>query len=220
MPSILTEDVYAGEALLSEAAGMRSRDVGVIDQNQTLGASSVLAQVSHGALSAAGAVMGPNTGNPAFSAVTAAATAQIGDYVVEMVDPTHFDVRDTGGVELGHGVLGTAFTVAGHIGFTLTAGGTACVAGDSFKVTVSAAAAANVGRYVAYNPSATDGSQNACAVLFHPVTTAAGATAKRTLFTRACEWKAKGLQFAAGVTAQQQAAALAQLAALGIVARS
>ena len=52
---MLTEGVYAGEAILSEAEGVRSRDVVIIGASQTLAPGSVL-----GTITAAGATKGQN----------------------------------------------------------------------------------------------------------------------------------------------------------------
>jgi hypothetical protein len=79
---------------------------------------------------------GTNTGNGTFGAITVAAPAQAGAYVVSFDAATTFTVSDPEGVEIGHGSTGTAFS-AGGLGFTITAGGTAFAAGDAFDVTVT-----------------------------------------------------------------------------------
>jgi hypothetical protein len=89
------------------------------------------------AVSTAGAVfaaLGANTGNPTCGAITVAAPAVAGEYDIVMDDATHFHVlappggAGVPGEEVGHGVFAAAFA-AGGLGFTLTAGGTACVRG-------------------------------------------------------------------------------------------
>lgn len=77
------------------------------------------------------------------------------------------------------------------------------------------------GKYVILAPGASDGSQNAAAILVNPTTVSASAD-----YTGApvINWSAAVmtslLQWPAGITNNQIAAALAQLAALGIKARS
>lgn len=74
--------------------------------------------------------------------------------------------------------------------------------------------------FVELNPAAVDGSEVAAAILIHPATTAAGETVKRAVVARDAEVVDDLLVFAAGVDATERAAAVAELAALGIVARS
>jgi hypothetical protein len=84
---------------------------------------------------AVAAAQGTNTGNGTFGAITVGTQAQEGVYTVEFNDATHFVVSNPEGEQIGHGTAGAAFS-AGGLGFTITAGGTAFVAADSFTVTV------------------------------------------------------------------------------------
>lgn len=68
------------------------------------------------------------------------------------------------------------------------------------------------GSMVMLNPSATDGSQNASAVLFGPVLASKGDTAG-TITARNTEVNGLLLTWPAGITAAQQASAMASLAA-------
>jgi len=80
---------------------------------------------------------GANTGNGTMSAPTVTAgVAQNGAYTVKFTAATVFSVFDANGRELLPGNTGAAYSDGG-IGFTITAGGTAFVAGDSFTVTVT-----------------------------------------------------------------------------------
>lgn len=88
------------------------------------------------AATGAAAAQGTNTGNGTFGAIAVTAGAAQGVYGVEFDDATHFIVSDPEGVEVGHGTTGVAFS-AGGLGFTITAGGTAFVPGDSFTLTVT-----------------------------------------------------------------------------------
>jgi hypothetical protein len=116
---------------------------------------------------AVAAANGGNTGNGTSSAVTTTGHApKLGVYTVEFDDATHYVVSDPTGIEVGHGVTGTAFS-GGGLGFTITAGGTAFVAGDSFAVTV--APNANANKYVTCIYTAVDGSQVPAAILYGTV---------------------------------------------------
>ena len=82
-------------------------------------------------------VAGTNTGTGTMGTLSvAAAAAQNGAYTVKFTAATVFSVFDPNGRELLGGVTGAAYTDAG-VTFTITASGTAFVAGDSFTVTVT-----------------------------------------------------------------------------------
>jgi Bacteriophage lambda head decoration protein D len=78
------------------------------------------------------------------------------------------------------------------------------------------------GKYTQVAPAAGDGSQNAAAVLLTPFTATLGADLTTALaITRGpCVLKANGIAYTSGMTAPQKTAALAQLAALGMLART
>jgi hypothetical protein len=80
-----------------------------------------------------------NTGNATFSAITAAAYASVGTYKVVHTGATAFNIYAPSGALVGVGATGTATNPlnAGGLTFTLTAGGTAAVAGDSYTIAVS-----------------------------------------------------------------------------------
>lgn len=120
----------------------------------------VLGQIGH-ALVAIAAALGTNTGNGTFGVITVGAPAIAGLYKLQMVAATRFILEDPLGVEIGQGATGGAFA-AGGIGFTLTAGGTPHVAGDSFTLTVAVGSL----KYVAYDPTANNGAERAAAILY------------------------------------------------------
>jgi hypothetical protein len=221
MTTPIIEPVYAGEYVLSEGPRSRSRDQVTIGASQTLLAGTVLGYSSVGALAIAIAALGTNVGNATFGTESVAAGTPPGEYDLTMDDATHFTVlqppagADEPGEVVGHGVLGTAFNVGG-LTFTGTAGGTACVAGDAFKITVSQSGALD--EYVRFNPAATDGSQNAAAINFAPVTTASGVTAQALAHTRDIEAKGGVLDWG-GADDGQITAGIAQLAKHGIIVR-
>ncbi|HZR34351.1 MAG TPA: head decoration protein [Nevskia sp.] len=159
---------------------------------------------------------GGNTGNGTSSAVTTTGHApQLGVYGVEFDDATHFVVTAPNGQEVGHGVTGTAFS-GGGLGFTITAGGTAFVAGDSFTVTVAAAAGA--GKFLTSVATAVDGSQTPAGILYGTRDATLGDVACAVV-TRSCEVNASELIWDPSYTPAQITAGLAALAAIGIIAR-
>lgn len=93
---------------------------------------------SETALSIEGAPTEGNTGNATIGTLTVQEGAKVGAYTAECTAATVFSVYDPDGLLMrADGAFGTAFS-AGGVAFTITAGATPCVAGDSFTVTVSA----------------------------------------------------------------------------------
>jgi hypothetical protein len=77
------------------------------------------------------------------------------------------------------------------------------------------------GKFVQVNPSASDGSQNAAAVLLTPIVATLTADTTLVAVTRGpAILKSAGLAWTAGMTGTQITAALAQLKALGILTRT
>ncbi|MEP6587144.1 MAG: head decoration protein [Polaromonas sp.] len=164
--------------IISEADGQRSRENIVVTQTGTaLASGTVLTKIDTGAATAA-ATAG-NTGNPTFGAITAGVAAVPGAYKLTFTAATKFDVEDPDGIKIGTGTTGVAFSKSG-LGFTLTAGGTAAVAGDEFTVTV----AAGSGKYVAYTANGAAG--QADAVLYNWLPALTG-DAKAVAFVRHAE---------------------------------
>lgn len=76
-----------------------------------------------------------NTGNFTCGSVTVANLTLPGAYVATFTSATAYTVVGPLGNTIGSGATGTAFS-AGGLGFTITAGATAAVAGDRFTITV------------------------------------------------------------------------------------
>ena len=164
--------------VLSEGDGFISRENAVVTQTGTaLKSGTILAQVDTG--TAAFAMDSGATGNPTAGTITVGAAALPGVYVVEFTAATKYDVEDPNGVRVGSGTLGSAFSKGG-LGFTLTAGGTAAVAGDTAKITV----ATGTGKYVAYTASAAAGP--AAAILYEGLPAKTG-DSNAVVFTNDCE---------------------------------
>jgi len=157
---------------------------------------------------------GTNTGNGTIGSLSVQGyAAKAGVYSVEFDDATHFVVSDPTGAEVGHGTTGVAFK-AGGLSFTITAGGTAFVPGDSFAVTVAAGSS----KYKPFDPANVDGSQIPAGVLFasKDVTSVDKPCA---VVVRLAEVNASELVWPTGMSAAAITAALAQLKALTILPR-
>ena len=213
MPTVITEPVHTAEYIVSEANGSRSREIGTITGSTDLVAGTVLGQVAVGATAVA-AALGTNTGNGTFGAIAVGAPAVAGAYTLRMQSATGFVVEDPLGAEIGHGTTGSAYS-AGGLGFTLTAGGTAFVAGDSFTITP----AAGSGKYAQLNLAGTDGTEVPAAILYQGARVSQGDVV-RTVHKRGCEVNGNLLTWPAGISSPQLTAATAALALLGIIIRN
>jgi hypothetical protein len=189
--------------VLSEASGMRSRTAAVVTQSGTaIRSGTVLTQADTGA--AVFAMDAGSTGNPTAGTITVGVAALPGVYRIVFTAATLFLVEDPNGVTVDNGTLGTAFS-AGGLGFTLTAGGTAAVSGDTAKITV----AAGTGKFVPYTADRAAGP--AAGILYNELPAATG-DVKAVVFDADMEVRRGGL---VGL----DAAAEADLLALGIKVR-
>lgn len=175
----LTSKPRIAEFLLTEASGQRSREnITVVQTGAEILSGTLLAKADNATTGSAAAVAG-NTGNPTFGAIAAGLTAVPGVYNLTFTAATKFDVEAPDGVKIGSGTTGVAFNKSG-ISFTLTAGGTPAVAGDSFLITV----AVGTGKYVPYQ--AADAAGPAAGVLYNYLPARTGDT-KAVGFVRDCE---------------------------------
>lgn len=148
--------VYIPDQLIADARNLVSQPI--VLAAGTLKRGTVLGQQTAQPITAA-ATAG-NTGNGTIGTLSVGASPKVGAYALVATAATLFSVTDPEGVALGTATAGTPFTSA-EINFTITAGGTAFVAGDSFTVAVSDA----VGTYIESVKTASDGSQNPVAIL-------------------------------------------------------
>lgn len=144
---------------------------------------------------------GTNAGNGTVGAISLGASSQIGNYVLTAKSATGFGVVDPEGNALADATVGTAYTSA-EINFTITAGGTAFAAGDSFTLAVVNA----IGTFIESVKTATDGSQTPVAVLVDDVDASAGAVAGDAYFMG--EFNARALIYDASWTIQTLRAAI------------
>ncbi len=162
------------------------------------------------------------TGTGTCTAITLGKYAQLGTYQVinraVVANGGDFEVMDPSGASVGRFLMGTSSTSAAsftsdQINFTLT-DATDFILGNYFNIIV----AGHSNQVTAFSPLAVDGSQNPCGILMDAVDASLAAKAG-TAIVRFAEIETAKLAWAATVTAAQQAAALTQLKAIGLIAR-
>jgi hypothetical protein len=156
--------VFIPDQLIADARNLVSQPI-VLGAG-TLKRGTVLGQQNSNPVVVIAAV--GNTGNGAVGNISTGA-ARVGNYALTATSATVFAVVDPEGVALGNATVGTAFANA-QINFTVAAGGTAFVAGDSFVLDVADA----VGTYIQSVKTASDGSQVPVAVLADDADASAG----------------------------------------------
>lgn len=211
--TILTEGKRTAEFIVSEANGYRSREEVTVDATGgALSAGAVLGKVT--TAGAASVADGSNTGDGVLTVdVTdpVLSGASVGAYLVTVTEAAtnggQYTVTDPNGNVIGVANVGDTF--ATEIKFVLADGAADFVVGDFFTITVSA----GDGDYVAYDESATDGSEIVAGILYEGSTGAVSEA--RTVFVRDGEVKTASLVYTgtAGLVT-------AGLAALGIIARA
>lgn len=183
---------------------------------RALTSGMVLAKVTKGAATAA-AVAG-NTGNGTMGSVTVGAAAKPGVYSLTFIEPASnagkFVVEDPDGNVVGAGTVAVAFS-AGGLGFTLADGATDFVSGDAFTITV----AAGSGKWVQIDDDGLLGSEDAAGILYIDVTAPDGTDAKGVAIVRNAVVSANGITWPSDFDSTEKAAAVVQLAALGILVR-
>lgn len=218
----ITECLHDGGFLVSKAHGNLSIDKISVGGGAKVYAGTVLGQQTFGATSVA-AKTGGNTGNGTATGIVAQANSIVGVYkaIVEIAgtNAATWNLYNPNGKLIDqkqYAGSGSAVVFADdQLHLTIIDGTVDFAVGDEFDITV----AAGTGLYIPYNPSATDGSENASAILYGTVDSTNG-TVSGAAVTRQAEVNVSELVWGAGVTTTpQQTAALAQLQLLGIVAR-
>lgn len=214
--------VYAQAAIVTEWDPLYSREAGVMAAAASALQFQVLGAVQGGAVSSAVKASGANTGNGTCvvdATTPGLANVQIGVYqircTVAAANAATFRVTDPKGDVLGDVSFsgsGASATFADQIKFAITDGATDFVVGDGFDITVLPGVV-----YKPLNFSGADGSQNAAAVALY----ASDSDGNVTVVARGpIVLRADMLQWPNGATVNQIATATAQLAALGIIART
>lgn len=164
----------------------------------TLATSNAGASTVSGATLSGGAA---NTGNATVGTMSAGRAMEPGNFTAVCLTATTASVFTPNGANLGTVTFGTQFTDA-RISFKITAGGTPCVAGDTFVL----AAAPGAGGYKLASAGATDGSQNPTAVLADYVDASGGDVAGPIYIMG--EFNANALVLGGGMTLAAVKAAL------------
>jgi hypothetical protein len=148
----LSEGKHAGEFIVSQANGTRSRETGTLASGNNIVAGELVGRVVTGTATADAG----NTGNGVVGAVTIGANFQEGTYTLTCKN-ADVSGSEVFGVVAPDGTVLEDLTVAvaysSQIALTIADGATDFVVGDSVTVAVAA------GKYAAYDPSATDGTQ-------------------------------------------------------------
>lgn len=223
MGTVFTEARHAGEFILTEANGKRSRENVVIAASQTIAAGSLLAFLAlEEGLRITSAADDGNTGKGELTLAEPATSSKVkhGTYVIECVTKEAgagtFRVEDPTGKEIGNATVGTPFNK--EIKFTIADGDPDFEVGDKFYVHV---VAESPGDYeaVAFDPTDTDGAEKPAAIAIYPAKTGSDETAKIAALVRDCEVNGKILVWPEGITASQKEDAIASLQAVGIIVR-
>jgi hypothetical protein len=171
----LNETMHAFAFLVSEdsdGAGFLSRDEVVIAAGQNFGVGQVLSYVAVPSQVTEVAAAGTNTGNGIIAMANPGVdvNAKFGPYSIVFTDATHFMVESPDNLLVDEGVVGAAF--AHEVLFTITAGGTAFVAGDTFNIYVDVQSE-SAEQFVAWT-----GSSRAVAIALYPANTTNGTPSK------------------------------------------
>jgi hypothetical protein len=203
------EPLLNRESIVIATGAAQNLKVGTVLGRITIGSATVAAKAGGNAA---------NTGALTLDATTPVlAGAAAGVYTVRCIAAASnsgtFRVEDPAGRFIGEVAVGATF--AEQVKFSIADGSQDFVVGEGFDITV----APGTGKYVLHDNAATDGSQNAAAVLLEDAD-ATAADAPAIALVRGPAVVADGaLIFKAGISAQNRAAAIAALAGLGIVAR-
>lgn len=164
--NIKTEGVHAGEFLLSESNGERSRANITISAGSGFIAAGTLLALLTAANALTPTAQAGNIGNGTVGSAVVTSAAITGTYVIEITATAanggSFEVTNPQGAVVGAGTVGAAFT-GGGITFTLADGSTDFAVGDGFNLAVKA----GLGEYTPYDDDGTDdGRRTASAILY------------------------------------------------------
>jgi len=168
-----------------------------------------------------------NTGNGVMTMSAPAVTSAVkeGIYKVVCTDPATnggtFEVTDPNGNSVGTAKVGAAFTK--QVRFTIADGGNDFAAGDRFEITVTGADInPNAGKAVAWDPTASDGSEVPWGIAATAAEAQDGVDLEIGLLVlrRQVLCFANGIVWPDGVTDAQKAVALQDLEKQGIVVRT
>lgn len=216
----LTENARPGEAIMSEGMRSISRENVTIAAEQEIAANSLLGKkaVVADVVATASADAGntASSGTIAMDATPVTTKVKDGRYVGVASAATKVDWTDPDGQQIGVSTHGTLFAKGG-IRFTITAGGTPNVVGDTFYVDVAADHADF--HYVAFDQDGTDGSEIPVAYSIYAVETGVGETKEAAAIVRMAELNGNCIAWPSDIDAAEKANAIQALAASNIIVR-
>lgn len=218
----VTETAHGPEFLLSEAPCRRSRENVVVAASQTLLAGHVVGKITQGAKVATPAAGVPAPAGATISTATAALNTKLGVHTFTCIvggagAASKWRHEDPDGIPIGVATAGTAYAGGGLSALTITDTATDPSPGEVFVVPVTEPTPGS-GRIVMHDPEALNGAQTAYGVITDDVTTAADETAQAVVIARDAEVISGRLKWD-DQDATEKAAALATLAAAGVIAR-
>lgn len=185
----IAQDAYIPDQLIAGQQPIVTQPI--ILKSGTLKRGSVLGALSpQGIVAVAGAT---NTGNGTVGSLSRTTASREGNYVLTATDATHFSVVDPEGVAMPALTTGVAYNQSGLL-LTITVGGTAFVAGDTFTLESFDA----TGQYLLSLTGASDGSQTPNAILVDDADASAGPVTTGAYLTG--EFNARALIFDASWT--------------------
>lgn len=219
----LTEGMHEGEFIGELAMGIGYHvDEITLKSGNDLSAGTVLGAVELGTPTVTPGTpvsgTGGTVGNGTVGTWTADAGAMEGKWEIEITaaatNAGKFEVRRPDGTVDGVGTVAVAYN--GGINGTLADGSTDWSVGDIIPVDVTYDGDDRVTKYVAHDPSATDGSQVAAAILVPNCDASAADQTTRALLRGPAVVNGNDLTWHSGITDAEKALAESQLLALGI----
>lgn len=208
-----------------DSAGRLSRETVVVAVGQNLVMGAVIGKISKSTPTTGTAAAG-NTGGGTVASVTAGAKAKIGEYQIKcltfVASPLAgtFEVTDPDGNQLPEASM--AAYVSDQINFDIAAGSPDITAGDIWTITVAAGSGQVKEVQLGAESGDVDGSQDAYGILTADCDATSLATEAVAIVKDAVIISANLVwpDGSPAVSAAEKTAALAQLAAKGIVARA
>ncbi len=155
-PSMVSE-IYNPDQLIAGRYPIETAQDSMLEGAAVLQRGAILGQVTLPTFTATAKT--GNTGNGTVGSISLAPGGAFGNYTLAAISATEFTVTAPNGDSLGTATVGTAFNDI--VAFTITAGTTAFVAGDSFTLS----ALQPSGYWKLSVATASDGSQNPAGVL-------------------------------------------------------
>lgn len=223
----LVEQRHAGGFIVSLANGHQSIDHVLLMQGSGRLQPGVVIGYASGNYAAAGVATVGNTGDGTLSGIAVVSPALAGTYTISLISATEFTVANPNGevvpaqggtvdvsegvVVVGAGTVGAVFNAQG-IGFVVTTGTAAFIAGDSFTIVVTDTGGG-------WAPiTGTSGDVTAYGLLYGVTDTTSG-PANAAAVVRQAEVNASELVWDASLSAAQQNSVTAALQAQGILSR-